>query len=312
MNRMDRGRPNRRPWCETIRRRERRRARVARWTQEEACRGPRARAAPDARRGHPDPAARLRRRPRRGAGRPRPGPRRPAARTAIDGHVRLLLAWTGAINLTAVRDPLAAATVHVLDSLTGGRAAARPGHRALCSTWARAAGCPGIPLAAALPAARRAARRADRQEGALPRRRPSTATGLEDRVAVAATRAEALAADPPTPRPLAGRHGPGRRADGRARRARLPAARRAAAVLVAWKRGDLTAELAAARRGDRRARAAGDSRSSSRSGPGPGRAPAGRRHPDRRRARTPTHATRRRASAARGEPAAPGRDRLLP
>ena len=29
----------------------------------------------------------------------------PEARTAIDDHVRLLLAWTVAVNLTAIRDP---------------------------------------------------------------------------------------------------------------------------------------------------------------------------------------------------------------
>jgi len=40
------------------------------------------------------------------------------ARHAIDGHVRLLLAWTEAINLTAIRDPAAVALGHVVDSLS--------------------------------------------------------------------------------------------------------------------------------------------------------------------------------------------------
>ena len=40
-------------------------------------------------------------------------------RAAIDGHARLLLAWTSAINLTAIRDPAAVAVAHVIDSLTG-------------------------------------------------------------------------------------------------------------------------------------------------------------------------------------------------
>jgi EAL domain-containing protein (putative c-di-GMP-specific phosphodiesterase class I) len=41
------------------------------------------------------------------------------ARTAIDGHVRLLLAWNAAINLTAIRDPASIAIRHVVDSLIG-------------------------------------------------------------------------------------------------------------------------------------------------------------------------------------------------
>jgi hypothetical protein len=40
------------------------------------------------------------------------------ARVAIEGHARLLLAWTGAINLTAIRDHAAVALVHVVDSLS--------------------------------------------------------------------------------------------------------------------------------------------------------------------------------------------------
>ena len=39
------------------------------------------------------------------------------ARAIIDGHMRLLLAWTAAVNLTAIRDPEEAARLHVLDSL---------------------------------------------------------------------------------------------------------------------------------------------------------------------------------------------------
>ena len=38
-------------------------------------------------------------------------------RDAIDGQVRLLLAWTQAINLTAIREPAAVALGHVVDSL---------------------------------------------------------------------------------------------------------------------------------------------------------------------------------------------------
>ena len=43
----------------------------------------------------------------------------PEARETIEGHVRLLLAWTVAINLTAIRAPAAVALSHVVDSLTG-------------------------------------------------------------------------------------------------------------------------------------------------------------------------------------------------
>jgi len=44
---------------------------------------------------------------------------RPALRAAIDTHVRLLMAWNAAINLTALRQPELIARGHVLDSLTG-------------------------------------------------------------------------------------------------------------------------------------------------------------------------------------------------
>ena len=91
----------------------------------------------------------------------------PAQRAAIDGHIRLLLAWTPAINLTAVREPAAAATVHVLDSLTAvGPLRERGIDRFL--DLGSGGGLPGIPLAVALPAARGIAGRADRQEGAVP------------------------------------------------------------------------------------------------------------------------------------------------
>ncbi len=71
----------------------------------------------------------------------------PEARAAIDAHARLLLAWTSAINLTAVRDPAEVARRHVLDSL-----AAVPAPRSPPGTpdLARRR-LPGLPLAAALP-----------------------------------------------------------------------------------------------------------------------------------------------------------------
>ena len=73
------------------------------------------------------------------------------ARSTIDGHVRLLLAWTTAINLTAIRDPAAVARRHVIDSLTGvDVVSARAPRRVL--DLGSGGGFPGIPLAAAVRA----------------------------------------------------------------------------------------------------------------------------------------------------------------
>ncbi len=89
----------------------------------------------------------------------------PAARDAIDGHVRLLLAWNTAINLTALRTPEQIARNHVIDSLIGVSALhelAGGVVRAEASVWPRlldigsGAGFPGLPLAIALPAGRTA------------------------------------------------------------------------------------------------------------------------------------------------------------
>jgi hypothetical protein len=55
----------------------------------------------------------------------------------IDGHVRLLLAWTRAINLTAIRDPGEVAVRHVIDSLSAARWLLT-GASGRCSTWDRA------------------------------------------------------------------------------------------------------------------------------------------------------------------------------
>jgi 16S rRNA (guanine527-N7)-methyltransferase len=84
---------------------------------------------------------------------------RPTARAGIDAHVRLLLAWNAAINLTALREPRQIAVGHVLDSL-----AALPLMRRLLASMHVAGirpslldlgsggGFPGLPLALALPA----------------------------------------------------------------------------------------------------------------------------------------------------------------
>jgi 16S rRNA (guanine527-N7)-methyltransferase len=73
----------------------------------------------------------------------------PAARAAIDGHVRLLLAWTTAINLTAIREPAAVALGHVVDSLSALGVLAELAPRRVLDLGS-GGGFPGIPLAAAL------------------------------------------------------------------------------------------------------------------------------------------------------------------
>ncbi len=73
-----------------------------------------------------------------------------AVRAAIDGHVRLLLAWTAHINLTAIREPGAVATAHVLDSLSA-LTWLRDRHADRVLDLGSGGGYPGLPLAAALP-----------------------------------------------------------------------------------------------------------------------------------------------------------------
>jgi 16S rRNA (guanine527-N7)-methyltransferase len=176
-----------------------------------------------------------------------------AVRTAIDAHVRFLLAWTEAINLTAIREPAEVARLHVLDSLAalpllGGLGVGR------LLDLGSGGGFPGLPLGAALGA--------DRvllvdSVGKKVRflRTVIEATGLERRVAAESERAEVIARDP------------------RDREAWPAVTARAVStlaelvelalpllapggVLVAWKREPLGDELAAAK-GALRALAAG-------------------------------------------------------
>jgi 16S rRNA (guanine527-N7)-methyltransferase len=169
----------------------------------------------------------------------------PSARAAIDGHARLLLAWTGAINLTAIRDPAMVALAHVVDSLTAVAVLRTLGADRFIDLGS-GGGYPGLPIAAALPAARALLLEpVAKKAGFLSA--VADATGLGRTVEAAPVRAEALATD--------GRH-----------RGRWPAvtARAVASLadlvelafpllapnghLVAWKRGDLASELAAAER----------------------------------------------------------------
>ena len=167
------------------------------------------------------------------------------AREAIDGHVRLLLAWNTAINLTSVRDPAEIAIRHVADSLTAVDVVRAAGVEAVLDVGS-GGGFPGIPLAAAVASSEAllidSVGKKARFLGVA-----AEAIGLGGRVRVGSVRAEALAADP--------RH-----------RGRWPAVTaRAVAplaelvelafpllapggMLIAWKGGDLDGELAAARR----------------------------------------------------------------
>lgn len=168
-----------------------------------------------------------------------------AARVAIDGHVRLLLAWNRAINLTAIRAPVEIAGAHVVDSL-----AALPVFRERkvdrLIDLGSGGGFPGLPLAIALPATH--ALLAD-SIGKKVRflKTVIDAVGLAGRVEAHTARAEALARDPT------------HRASWPAVTARAVAALpdlvelafpllEPGGVLVAWKRGEIGAELAAAGR----------------------------------------------------------------
>ena len=174
-------------------------------------------------------------------------------RTAIDGHVRLLLAWTVAINLTAIRDPGEVAVAHVLDSLTAVPLLRSLGIDAFADIGS-GGGLPGLPLAIALPARRAllvesTGKKARFLETAIaavaPTRDDDQAPAAP--IAVAAVRAEVLARDP------------SQRGAWPCVTARAVAALpdlvelavpllRPGGVLVAWKRGDLAGELDAGRR----------------------------------------------------------------
>lgn len=116
------------------------------------------------------------------------------ARAAIDGHVRLLLAWTSAINLTAIRDPAAIAVRHVADSLSALEELRRRGIDRFVDLGS-GGGFPGVPLAAALPADR--ALLID-SVGKKVRFLATVveAVGLDRHVAAEAARSESLAANP--------------------------------------------------------------------------------------------------------------------
>jgi 16S rRNA (guanine527-N7)-methyltransferase len=166
-------------------------------------------------------------------------------RAAIDGHVRLLLAWNEAINLTAIRKPADVATGHVVDSLTA-LTVLRESDIDRFIDLGSGGGFPGLPLAISLPAT--SAVLAD-SVGKKVRFLDTVveAVGLAGRVETHAGRAESLAAE---------HHHRERWPAVTARAvASLPELAELAfpllvpgGILVAWKRGDIDAELAAAAR----------------------------------------------------------------
>ena len=118
----------------------------------------------------------------------------PGARAVIDGHARLLLAWTGAINLTAIREPADVARLHVVDSLAAAPCLAARGITRLLDIGS-GGGYPGITLAAALESDRTLLVDSVGKKVRF-LRTVIDATGLEHRVAAEAVRAEAVARDP--------------------------------------------------------------------------------------------------------------------
>ena len=115
------------------------------------------------------------------------------ARSSIDGHVRLLVAWNAAINLTSIRDPAEIAIRHVLDSLTAvplleDRSAQR------MIDIGSGAGFPGLPLSAFLPNANVTLVESVGKKARF-LETVAAATGIQDVVSVAAVRAEALSND---------------------------------------------------------------------------------------------------------------------
>jgi 16S rRNA (guanine527-N7)-methyltransferase len=117
-----------------------------------------------------------------------------AARTSVESHARLLLAWNESINLTAIRDPVEVARRHIVDSLVAVPELQRLGVRRFVDIGS-GGGYPGLPIAAALPAELALLVESIGKKAAF-LETAAEATGLEARVQVGARRAEDLAAEP--------------------------------------------------------------------------------------------------------------------
>lgn len=178
-----------------------------------------------------------------------------AARAAIDGHIRLLAAWTTAINLTAIRDPGGMALQHVVDSLTALPWLTDPPPARLLDLGS-GGGFPGLPLAAVLPATSTTL-----LEPIAKKARflsvVAGATGLAGRVAVRTARAETLAPGETGEPGESGQSGDSGSWSAVTARAVAPLAELVELAfpllapggrLIAWKRGDLGEEVTAAGR----------------------------------------------------------------
>jgi 16S rRNA (guanine527-N7)-methyltransferase len=117
----------------------------------------------------------------------------PGVREIIDTHVRFLLAWTEAINLTAIREPAEVARLHVLDSLAAVPHLRARGVSRLLDIGS-GGGFPGLPLAAALGSDRAVLVDSVGKKVRF-MRTVVEAAGLERRVATENARAEVLARD---------------------------------------------------------------------------------------------------------------------
>jgi 16S rRNA (guanine527-N7)-methyltransferase len=123
----------------------------------------------------------------------------PGVRAAIDAHVRLLLAWNEAINLTALRQPDQIARAHVIDSLTAaatvegllGRSGAGGGRSVL--DLGSGGGFPGLPLSFAVGADRCALVDSVHKKAAF--LRTASAAACAASAAASGARSDASAAD---------------------------------------------------------------------------------------------------------------------
>jgi 16S rRNA (guanine527-N7)-methyltransferase len=160
-----------------------------------------------------------------------------ARRALLERHVRLLLAWNAVINLTAIADPAAIARLHVADSLAAIPILGGIGHDSILDIGS-GGGFPGLVLAVVLPAARVTLVESVGKKAAF----LVAAIGALDlaaRVQVANQRAETLAPgrwNVVTARAVAGL--------GELVELALPLLA-PGGHLLAWKRGDIAAELAA-------------------------------------------------------------------